>query len=99
MKTSEETKQNSILVRTIEAAVGVKFPDELEQQFRDSCCRAGLAALPALEIGHIVRLHEALCAVEHASIAEKELRAGLMAALGRHHNLRAFRSARAGGRK
>lgn len=89
-KTSETTKENSILVRTIEAAAKIKFPDETEKRFQDAAFRKGLAELPKFEIGHIIRLHECMCDLDFVSDDARALRAGVMAALGRQQNLKAF---------
>lgn len=89
-KTSETTKENSILVRTIEAAAKIKFPNEVEKRFQDSAFRKGLESIPSLEIGHVLRLHEAMCDLEFPSDDARALRAGVMFALGKQQNLKAF---------
>ena len=89
-KTSEATKENSILVRTIEAAAKIHFPNETEKRFQDAAFRKGLAELPKLEIGHILRLHEAMCALEFPSPDALDLRVGVLKQLGRLQNLRDF---------
>lgn len=92
MKTKEQLTLDAGLVRDVEAWCSASCANDKERSFRDALFRCAFASLPSLEMPHVRRLNEALCALEFPSPTALSLREAVMLRLAVHHNLKNFRN-------
>lgn len=91
--TTEEIKELSQLVRTVEANLKIRVPSTEDMQFRASLLAKVRAELPTMPHNFIVRLYESACDVEHPDDSISALRTALQRSLGTTYALRQFRPA------
>lgn len=94
MKPKDELQQDAGLVRDIEALCSIDFPaDDTERNGRDAFFRKAYVAITEnkLEVQHVRRIHEALCAMKFPTAAALGLRRATLFFLSAAHDLKKFR--------
>lgn len=91
MKDKDELKEDAGLVRDVEAMCGVDYPTNFEIGLRDGLFRKSFATLDKMEIVHVRRVNEALCAMKFPTPAALALRQATLTKLATHHELKKFR--------
>jgi hypothetical protein len=92
MKTKEELTEDVGLVRDIEAWCAAHAANDKERDFRDALFRKAIQELPKLEMPHVRRINEAVCAMEFPTQITLCLRDVLLTRLSQHHNLKQYRN-------
>jgi len=92
MKTKEELTEDVGLVRDIEAWCGTRCNNDNERNFRDALFRKAYSVMATLEMPHVRRINEAVCAMEFPTSTALGLREALLHRLALHHNLKAYRN-------
>ena len=89
---NEELQEHAHLIRTVEAALKIAVPDDVELRFRGSLLRLTTSSLAKFKQSLVVRLFEAACDVKFPSADVTEFRHALEVQLGERLQLRSFRS-------
>lgn len=95
MKPKDELQQDAGLVRDIEALCAIDFPaDDTERNGRDVFFKKDYAEITEsrLEVQHVRRIHEAVCAMKFPTANALGLRRAAMLFLGRSHNLNKYKT-------
>lgn len=92
MKDKAQLTEDVGLVRDIEAWCGTVCANDNERNFRDALFRKAFVEVPKLEIPHVRRINEAICAMEFPTATALGLRDAVLNRLATHHNLKAYRA-------
>lgn len=88
---NQELKEQSVLIRTVEANLKVAVPDDEELKFRASLLTCAATRAAELPTGFVVRLYEAACEVKFPEPAVTGFRLALQRILGQTLDLRKYR--------
>jgi hypothetical protein len=93
MKPKTELQEDAGLVRDIEAACGVDYPaDDYVRGLRDGLFRKAYAEINKLELNHVRRINEAVCAMKFPTEAALGLQRATLTRLAEHHQLKKYRA-------
>lgn len=93
MKNKDELQRDAGFVRDVVAQAQVDFPaSDFERDLRDAMFRKAYSDVPAMEITHVRRLHEALCGMKFPTSSALGLRQALMIRLAEFHELKRYRT-------
>jgi hypothetical protein len=81
--TAPELVAQTQLVRTVEATLKVRMPDDREKRFRASLLNKATADIAQFNHAHLVRLYEAACGVEFPEAEVTTFRHTCQDAIGR----------------
>jgi len=92
MKTKDELSEDVGLVRDLEAWCNTVCADDIERGFRDALFRKAFVELPKMQMPHVRRINEAICAMDFPTHHALGLKRQLIEVLSRHHKLRDYRN-------